>query len=177
MNSDSNSDSEQCIESKLSRVYSVHTLTQPACTLRTHYAQATLIVPAGCCVVAHRAPCRRPCPTVSLRARARWGAVSQPSPVMIQNCIARQKPCRARCHRITAPRIVSWRTAAPYRSMYLCPYCDTKAASNHNTNICIATPPLARPRALVLPHALARGPVVSWLCCAWPHAPIVLWHP
>ena len=85
---------------------------------------------------------------------------------MIQNCIARQKPCRARCHHITAPRIVLWRSAAPYRSLYLCPYCDTKAAPNHDTNICIATPPLARLRALALPHALARGLVVWWPC--WP---------
>ena len=65
MNSVPNRDSEQCVESNLSRVYSANTLNQPACTLRPHCAQAARTTSIGRRVVAHRAPCRRPCPAVS----------------------------------------------------------------------------------------------------------------
>ena len=66
MNSASNSDSEQCTESKLSLVYSAHTLTQSASTLRTHCAQAGTQYEFGLCVMA-----------VSWRVERRIVAMSQ----------------------------------------------------------------------------------------------------
>ena len=80
-------------------------------------------------------------------------------------------------------------TAAPYRSL-TASYCHTKVAPSHDTNHCIATHPMARPRARAL-LAPARMPAVSWLywLCrgavswgCWPcrgpllHAPAALCH-
>ena len=72
MNSVPNSDSEQCTESKLSRVHKVHTLAQPACTAPCHrpglaVSQAWLGRVVGCIVAQSavswptmRAPVARP---------------------------------------------------------------------------------------------------------------------
>ena len=93
------SDSEQCTELKLSRVYSAHTLTQPACTLHVHYAQAVSTTHAGCHVMARRAPYRGrvegvPCGVATrMRALARRVVELLPSPpVTIPKIVLRLTP-------------------------------------------------------------------------------------
>ena len=156
MNSVLNHDSEQCIESKLSRVYSAHTLTQPARALHPGRSHSTSWVLRRGRVVACRVsyhghvaglPCRV---AASTRALARLVATLLPLPlVTIQKIVSRLSPCRAS----TTRRVVdaAARVAVPlrrvvgrwvlYRSLYRCPYCDTKAAPSHDTNHCIATYP------------------------------------
>ena len=100
MNSVSNSDSEQCIESRLGQVHNVHTpMAQPARTL----ARVASLVRS----------CRKPGPVVSqappamsLHPRARWRAMSQ-----AMCCAPCRRPCVARhvAHRIVAQGAVSWR--------------------------------------------------------------------
>ena len=85
MNSVPNSDSKQCLESKLGQVHSVHTLN-PGCA---HYAQA-----------AHTAPCRRPGLVVSQACIGRIVAPSRP-------CRKHVLPCRC----THAPAVVSYRCA------------------------------------------------------------------
>ena len=102
-------------------------------------------------------------------------------------CRARTLPCRMppghdtnfvsqhrplpRAVSLALPRVsqrscaVSQGAAAPYRSLYRFPYCDTKAAPSHDTNDCIATHPMAKPCARA-PLAPTRRQAVSWPC--WP---------
>ena len=191
-----NSDSKECTESKLSRVYSALTPIQPTCTLRAHCPQAAHTALAGRCVVAHKASCRKPCPVVS------WSCC-RPCPALSWSCcyahtlagascrgvgafapshdtkiVSRLNPCRARiARRVTcAPDRIRSRVAAHcchvaalYRSP-TAPYCDTIVAPQPRYNFCIATPQPARPHALA--RAAARPwaqPTVSWprLAVSW----------
>ena len=87
----------------------------PRSRLRAHYAQAGRIMAvswrmgavsqgacsAPCCSPSNRIagtslPCRRAHARAGAPCRSVWVAVSQPSPVTIQNYIVRQKPCPAR---------------------------------------------------------------------------------
>ena len=122
MNSDPNSDSEQCTKSKLGRVHSAHT-HGPGCA---HYAQAARTPSVGRRVVARRASyrgrvaprarhvtalCRTHCCSVSTQRPFPFfaiqklyrdielmsRAVSLASPVMIQSLYRNTGPCRAHC--------------------------------------------------------------------------------
>ena len=150
--------------------------------LRAHCAQAaralrpgrdrTVARPrAGRNVVAHRAPCGRPCPTVSGRVAARTRALARhvsallPSPlVMIQKLYSDTSPCHASCRAPTAPyrgacSVVSQCCCAPCHRMsrdtpssqaalvsrYAHSYRDTtpttRPPSCHETNDWIVTHP------------------------------------
>ena len=115
MNSDLNSDLEQCTESKLSRVHQVHTLAQPVRTGPAHYAQAARTAPAGHRVVESAGPCRGPLPSrvASLDGRVA-GLVDR-----VAGCIATHPAPRPCAHavsraavRVAASSVVSWRTVA-----------------------------------------------------------------
>ena len=101
MKSDPNSDSEQCSESKLSRVYSAHTLTQPARTLILGRGHSMRWAPCRGRVVVRRTPCRKPCPVVSWSCLCAHAAMLSPLPVTIQKLYRDPSPycapCRARC--------------------------------------------------------------------------------
>ena len=111
-------------------------------------------------------------PRVSQRCRACRSAAACVAalPRVSQRCRA----CRSAAARIAAlPRVsqrclsVSQGTASPCRSLYCCPYCDTKAALSHDTNHCIATYPASQAA-----HAVARPfarPAVLWpmLAVSW----------
>ena len=126
MNSDPNSDSKQCLELKLGQVHSVH----------TPMAQAVRTLRAG--------------PAVSWRTRRSFVAFPRSyrslCPAVLWLCHRRVAAhTHALASRVAALLCVSQGVAAPYCSLYYCPYCDTKAAPSHDT---IMTPPLARPHAL-----------------------------
>ena len=109
MNSVSNSDSEQCPESRLGWVHKVHTLN-PSCAhiasaLRPGSAQRRvvacalghIVVPSP--IVSRLCPAVSwPCPAMSLRARVHWHAVSQLPLVTIQKLYRDPSPYRAPCH-------------------------------------------------------------------------------
>ena len=114
-------------------------------------------------------PCRRPCPVVLPRALA--------SRVIVSGLPCRNPPSRHResC-RDTTPTAHAWPCVSqgavvPYRSLYRCPYCDTKAAPSHDTNHCIATHPMARPCAQA--RAVSRGRAD---CVAAPLRHVVVCH-
>ena len=120
MNSDPNSDSEQCTESRLGWVHRVHTMN-PSC-----------------------APTTR-----ALRRGCSHSVVSQLPSVTIQNCIATQAPashalraCHARC------RACREQPPASYRSLGAL-YHDPKSPLSHDTMFCIATPPTTPCRGLI----------------------------
>ena len=140
MNSVPYSDSEQCTESKLSLVYSAHTWP----SLRSQCAG----LPVSRLVAACLKVVSRLCPAVSWPCCRLAPAVSWPPS---RSCAAhRIGPCRA-------PTRLCCNTLLPYRSLYGCPYCDTRATRptpSHDTNHCITTYP--RPGLLVRPDLLVR---------------------
>ena len=100
----------------------------------------------------------RLCPARKLRARARWHAVSQRLGLPCRSPPPPPPPRRDTENRVTIqllphavshalpfvsqhPCAMSQGTAAQYRSLYRCPYCDTKAAPSHDTIFCILTHP------------------------------------
>ena len=130
--------------------------------------------------MAHTGPCRGPLPVeshfspiVSLRARARWCAMSQRGclfpPVTIQNYIATQSRPRARPAVLQA---VSQHVAAVSQRCITAPlrYITTQLLPlSHDTMLCIATPlgqALRAPALLPAPRASQpyHGPlmVVLW---------------
>ena len=154
MNSVPNSDSEQCTESKLSRVYSAPTHGL-GCTLRHVVAHAGPYrgpLPDHVALV----PCReRLCPTVSLPARSCWHAVSQ------RYVALRAAPCRSPSGRIAHLLIRIVAHPRPYRSAAaprvvacLAIHLPARLPSCHDTPIFIAThPATTRPfaRSLLAP--------------------------
>ena len=141
MNSVPNSDSEQCTESKLSRVHSAPTHSL-GCALRHVVAHAGPYrgpLPDRVALVPYR---ERLCPTVSLPARSCWRAVSQLYVAL------RAAPCRSPSSRIAhlLRRIVAH--TRPYRSAAarhvvarLAIHPATRLPSYHDTPTCIATHP------------------------------------
>ena len=127
-----------------------------------------------------RAPCARTAPRP--RAQHRVVARTRPYRSRARSCRARTLPCRRplqsrykNCIMTqTLPRACR-SVPTPYRSL-AAPYYDTKVAPSHDTNHCITTHPMVRPPTRALPHALARGPAVSWgrvaglLALSWPPA-------
>ena len=154
MNSDSNSDSEQCTESKLGRVHRVHTLN-PSCAR---------IAPMPCAqrrVVAHWASCR-----------GRFvGRVTRCVAAPVVPCRCSRAPCPRAvshallpCHSSSAPchRALLRHIAAPG---VLCR--DARPPSYHDTNDCIVTHLSGQaPRA-----RSPLAPCVGRLCRArgWPY--------
>ena len=154
MNSVPNSDSEQRTESKLGWVHQVHTLAQPA---RTGHAHCAVSWCALGCIVAHMGPFRDPLPimsqespVVSLRARARWWAVSQRG-CRIAGRVATHPSSQASAYHDTTDCIVTHSPAARPLSPVTIKY----LVSRHS--------PPARPCARALS-------AVSWppLAVSWP---------
>ena len=137
MNSDQNSDSEQCTKSKLNRVYSAHTLAQPAHTLWEHCAQAASTARIGHRVVAHRdcivaspRPCRESCRACAQQCRGRvvrhrrrlagrlLHAVSHARPLYVA---APTRPCRRASRPCRSLFVLTQKTVSRYNS-YLTRY-------------------------------------------------------
>ena len=119
MNSDLNSDSEQCTESKRGRVHSAHTLC-------SHYAQAACTSPIGSCVVARTGAISWPSPAVSLLC-------CDPPPVMIQKLYRDLTPAARTARRVArALGHIVGRVAALYRSL-TASYCNTNGRPQCNT--------------------------------------------
>ena len=172
MNSAPNSDSKQCPESKLSWVHRVHTQrTLAASALRPgHSHNVRWALCRG-----RAQPCRRHPPAVSLRARARWHAVSQrlglpcrSLPACNTKIVSRHRapaPCAPRALQCMSQLLASYRGALLRRIAALLR--------------CIATqrsPPSAtiqnfvsRPSASQAVRAL---PAVSWRTTASHYAPL-----
>ena len=162
MNSDPNSDSEQCTESKLGRVHNAHT-HGPGCAQTARALQ---------CVVARAGPYRGPLP-----------CCVAPVPGRVAACT------RVLAHRVAVPcRAQGWAVLYPFRPYRDTP-CSQVALLSRYKN-CIVTqlglnqdmralPPCRDTK----PHAARPEPcskcglavsqpscVVSWLCPAWPCA-------
>ena len=121
-------------------MHQVHTLAQPACTGREHWAQAARTVPCRGAqwrrIVAQHRPCSRPPVAVSPRARAR--------------------PCALpSLYRSTAARCIAIQPS-------------NQAASDHDTIYCIATQSPSNQALACAPLALERGLAVSWPI-SWPY--------
>ena len=152
---------KQCTKSKLSWACSAHTLTQPTRTLRAHYAQAARTPSVGRCVMARRAlyrgrarPCRR-------RVTARTGCVvsrvsgarccvAGPLRSRYKLYITTQVPASRHVARVVARdstplHRVAGRCCAVSQPVSL-PMLRHKGHPQPQYNICIATPPLAKPR-------------------------------
>ena len=169
MNGDSNSDSEQCTESKLGRVHRVNTQgTQPA--FNAH------IAPRQCAqrhVMVHKAPCRgralpcrsahwpcfRPCRACTLPCR-------HPLRSRYKKIVLRLNPCRWHSVMSCAHSAVSKR----YRSLYR----DPKGRPQPQYKICIATHPQRLGPESAHAARLTARPAVSWCLLAvsqdcWPY--------
>ena len=196
MKSVPNSDSEQCTESKLSRVHSAPTLSPSCGTLRTHCIQVAWTARAGRCVVAvlqhtpgcvaaHARPCRNARPAVLWLyrcAQARVGApcssVAAFAPGQDTIFLYRDSsplplaPCavlRAHSAVLRAHAAVSQRCRLLYGDLKVTPPTIQFFLSRHS-------PPTARPSRAraALP---VRRPTISH--ASWPcrgRAVAVLWH-
>ena len=108
MNNVPNSDSQQCTESKLSRVYSAHTLTKPARTGHAHYAQAGRVM--GLCPTASWLVAGR----VAGLAGCVEGLASR-VPSLAERAVS-SRPRKCRCAPCRSSGAISWRAATLYRS-------------------------------------------------------------
>ena len=148
INSVLNSDSEQCTESKLSRVHQVHTLAQPARALLPGW-------PCRCRVMGL-------CPAISWLVAGRVVAVLQAWP-------------RVPCHRAPACVVVRHFASLPtlyHGALLSCivaqcrPIGTQSHPFSHDTNLCIAILlPTAGTARLV---ARAHGRIAGRLVVSWP---------
>ena len=128
MNSVPNSDSEQCTESKLSRVHNAPTLG-PAC------AHAACL--AGR-VVVHQAPCRRPGPAMYQRTPDRVARCAS-------NAVSPRPRVRCCAYRSSLRRIVALPPAVSHLSLdtscwpYRGPCCASVPLACHDIIYCIVT--------------------------------------
>ena len=180
MNSVPNSDLEQYTKSKLSRVYSAHTLTQPVRIART----GRLVVVVSWSVERRIVAMSQACPAVSPRACAScrnvWAccvAAPLPIPSTIQNLYRDTTPtARAACYYWCAPRRIAGRVvahccrvAALYRNP-VAPYCNINGCPHPRYNFFFSRLTLGqamRARALLHPRAQV-GRVVGRIV-ALPH--------
>ena len=133
-NSVPNSDSEQCIESRLGWVHRVHTLN-PSCAHAARWASR---------VVAHQATCRRPPPTASWPSsrscRSAHRLCRRPGHASCRHALA-----HAAARSIVVSSVVS-RASWPYRGTgptmsqhYIATQPVAKPSSCHDTTDCIVT--------------------------------------